>query len=291
MNFDSRITWEKLSLEIDLLTAEEPNSLVPLLIGLNALIWPNDPQEWSYRTLNFMTYELMAQAESYSESDRVHILNDYFFDQKGFQILPLNSSGDESTLLMGPVLSKRTGLSTPIALLYLHLATHLDLPLYPVRLRNMTILKWIRGGKSSYLDVANAGRVLKSSHIIRILNEKNKSNRNEFETNCTDILPSKLIFSQYLNQLIEMYQKQEKSKELLLVFDVLLRLEPSHLGTLADRALLRQRLGYAKEALLDIKRYFSFVDQNQAPNEIQIAYRQLQSFGELESISRTDILH
>ena len=105
-----------------------------------------------------MTYELMSLAENYTESDRVHILNDYFFDQKGFQILANLEDLDEGSLLMKPVLSKRLGAPIPITLLYLHLATNLDLPIYPIQLNNMSVLKWVRGGKSNYLDLKNAGR-------------------------------------------------------------------------------------------------------------------------------------
>ena len=290
MNFNSRITWDKLALEIDLLVAEEPNSLVPLLIGLNAMLWPNEPQEWSYRTLNFMTYEVMALAESYTEQDRLHILNDYFFDQKGFQILPNYDGIAESALLIKPVLSKRMGCGLPVALIYLHLATHLDLPIYPVRLNSMSVLKWVRSGKSNYLDLANAGRILDSTQIIRRLNEKTTPHE-DLDASSLDILPSKHVFTYYINELIQVYRKLERPTELLLLFDVLLKLDPAHLSTLKDRALLRQRLGYAKEAMLDIKRYFSYVDQQQAPTELQLAFRQLEALGDLSSLHHHEVLH
>ncbi len=291
MNFDSRITWEKLALEIDLLVAEEPNSLVPLLIGLNTLIWPNEPQEWSFRAINFMTYELISLTESYTESDRVHILNDYFFDQKGFQILARREDLDENSLLMKPVLSKRLGAPIPITLLYLHLATHLDLPIYPIQLNDMSVLKWVRGGKSNYLDLKSAGRVLTQPEIIRLLNKKGNSIEDGEIPTCIDILPSKKVFTKYVEQLVNVFKRLERPTEMLLLFDILLQLDPQHLATLADRALLRQRLGYAQEAMRDLKRYFAFIDKEQAPNELQIAFRQLESIGNLNNISRTEVLH
>jgi regulator of sirC expression with transglutaminase-like and TPR domain len=291
MNFDSRITWEKLALEIDLLAAEEPNSLVPLLIGLNAMLWPNEPQEWSFRTLNFMTYELMSLAESYPESDRVHILNDYFFDQKGFQIVSGADEPNEMHLLMKPVLTKRLGAPIPVTLLYLHLATNLDLPIYPIKLNNMSVLKWIRSGKSHYLDLCCAGRIMEQSQLIRLLNKDVRNSTDCDETSSLDILPSKLVFSQYVRQLLKLFEKGENPTQMLLLYDVLLQLEPVQLTTLADRALLRQRLGYAQEAILDLKRYFSYVDREQAPADLQMAFRQLEALGDLNQVGRNEVFH
>jgi regulator of sirC expression with transglutaminase-like and TPR domain len=52
-------------------------------------------------------------------------------------------------------------------------------------------------------------------------------------------------------------------------------MEPNNLRYLADRAVVRKKLGHQKEALSDIKRYFSFTDQNSAPENIQLLYKEL----------------
>lgn len=286
MNFDNRITWERLSSEIEMLAAEQPNSLVPLLMSLNSILQPEESQEWSDRTLKFMTYELVNLADNYAELDRLHILNDYFFDQKGFQIVSANHTPNPDHLMMKGVLTKRIGAPLPVTLLYLHLATHLDLPLYPIKLNQMTVLKWIQSEKTHYLDLCAAGRLLEQSQLIRLLNQESQRPQLEFqEGSCLDILPSKQIFLNYVKELVRLYAQSENPRQKLITYDVLLQVDPNHLEALADRALLRQRLGYAQDAILDLKRYFSYVDQNQAPHDLQIAYRQLQSLDKIDIIA------
>ena len=160
MNLESRITWQKLSLELELLSSEDPSTLVPLIVGLNSALWPEQDYERIHRSINFMTYELISKAEGYEEEDRYQILNDYFFDQKGFQfVLPQEHSSNPSDLLVEPVLQNKKGESLPLAILYQHLANHLDLPIYLVNMNSMLVLKWVRVGKSNFIHLFDHGRI------------------------------------------------------------------------------------------------------------------------------------
>ena len=161
MNLESRITWEKLAIELELLGSDDPSSLTQLLIGLNCLLWPLERPEWCSRTINFMAYDLMAKSEGLGEAERFQLLNDYFFRQKGFQILSAKVGDlNENHLLIKPVLTQRAGAPIVIALLYLHLVSHLDLPAYLIPLRHHVLLKWVRAGRSCYIDLASNGEVL-----------------------------------------------------------------------------------------------------------------------------------
>lgn len=289
MNYESRVTWEKLALELELLVTEDPSSLVPLLIGANSVLWPGEGMEWCSRNINFMSYELIAKCENYEESDRFHILTDYFFDQKGFQLIPLNKAHlKEEDYLIKPVLSQRTGSALTISLIYLHLASHLDVPAYMIRLQEHYILKWIRSGKSNYIDLANGGRLFSEEQVLKLLQAtSNKKSTDQISTSL-DILPNRKIFSNYITDLIQIYEQDSKVQQLLTSYDILLKIDPSNAKYLARRALLRQRLGYAKEALSDLKRYFSFVDKEQASPEVQMAFVELQ---QLQSLHTPDLLH
>ncbi|NJL24753.1 MAG: hypothetical protein HC902_06015 [Calothrix sp. SM1_5_4] len=68
-------------------------------------------------------------------------------------------------------------------------------------------------------------------------------------------------------------------------------MDDSNTTVLGQRALLRQRLGFAREALSDLKRYFSFVEQSHAPTELQQAWLELEAAPEPPSRAPTDVLH
>lgn len=297
MQFESRITWEKLALELELLTVEDPSSLVPLLIGINSVLWPNEPHEWAFRTINFMGYELAARCEGYEEQDRYHILNDYFFDLKGFQFHGKSSADcNENDWLIKPILTKKSGAPLTLALLYLHLATHVDLPIYLVHMHNHCILKWVRSGKSNFIDLSNGGRLMSEEQMLAFLNRSvgNSDERNGKEDSILEILPGRRVLQRYLEQLIQVYDKETQLHELHMCFNVLLKLDGANLRYLGCRALLRQRLGYVKEAMGDLKRYFSFVDRAHAPSELQTAYYELKSMAEFHApptLARTELLH
>lgn len=280
------MTWEKLSIDLEMLGSEDSVTLTHVLQGLNGLLTPQDSPEWASRALNFMTYELMAQCEGLEESDRFERLNEFFFRQKGFQFFS-NPQGDlsESQLLLRPVLESRVGTPLMIALLYLHLAAHLDLPAYLVGIKGAYIMKWVRSGHCTYVDLCQDGRILTEAQVMDLVlrgAEEGKS------VEALNILPARRLLTRYLDQLIRIYEKSEQSLKLHLIYNVLLKVEPQNSKALGQRALLRRQLGLEKDALADLKRYFSFVDRSQAPAELLAIFQELT--GRIDGV-RTEFLH
>jgi regulator of sirC expression with transglutaminase-like and TPR domain len=286
MNSLDQMTWEKLAIEIELLNAEDPSSLMPLLLGLNRWLCPTDGIENTLRTINFMTYELMAGAENLTESERFEFLNKYYFTIKGFQVLELKPGEiQERHLLFKPVVEGRAGAPITIALIYLHLASHLDLPVYLIQLRNHYLLKWVRGGRSDYVDLCSEGRLVSEEDLMQIVARHSDGGVGQEALN---ILPGRRTFLRYNEDLLRVYERQEMPERLHAVCNVLLKLEPQNNRILGRRALIRRHLGLEREALADLKRYFSFIDRAQAPSEMVLALQELASRHES---ARPTLLH
>lgn len=287
MHLESRITWEKLSLELELMAVEDPVSLIPVLIGINSLIGSPDSQEWCLRQVNFMTYELQSRATQLSESERFDLLNSYLFGEKGFQIIPATLNPQEQDLLIRNVLSLKKGSVLTLALLYLHFATELDIPVYLLQIQQHFMLKWVRSGRASYIDLGNQGVLLTETEMLNLLN---RSHASDPRIEMLESWKSKQILRSYILELLKIYEPKSCNTGLHICFNVLLKLDPANLRILGRRALLRQKLGQVKEALSDLKRFFSFVEHNKAPQELQLAYFELQALIE-ESPSETDTVH
>jgi hypothetical protein len=95
---------------------------------------------------------------------------------------------------------------------------------------------------------------------------------------------------QYLELLMSDFEESQDLPQLHIVYNLLLQIDDSNIAVLGQRALLRQRLGYAKEARSDLKRYFSFIEPSHAPVELQQAWMELEVVPE-PTRSHTDVLH
>lgn len=283
MHIKQRVAWEKLNLELELLNTEEPGSLLPILVNFNRLIQPDENFESFQRQLNFMIYDLQSKTEGLCEEDRFHILNDYFFDLKGYQTTSLGTTPcsiiDEHTWLLLSVCHNRKGADLPVTLLYIHLATQLDLPAYLIHGPSHCILKWVRsGGQSQFIDVSRRAKLLTELEVLELVN---RSQHLRDSVACMDILPARHILALYLKNLYQNSIDTLARERRHLILNILLKVDPANLCYLEERSLLRKELGLHKEALSDLKRYFSFTDRQEASPHIKLAAVELERLQQL----------
>jgi regulator of sirC expression with transglutaminase-like and TPR domain len=283
MTFETRYTWEKLILELKLLRNEDFGALVPLCIGINTLLWPRDSADACFRQTQFMGFEILKTCENFNEGERWDALRSFLFEEKGFQ-LSSNRLKDvtEKDVLMKWVLESRCGHPLPVVFLLLHLAHFLDLPMGLLQARHHYLLKWVRSGKTIYLDLYNEGRALSDQELISVLNRSSSN---------LETWSAKQLMSQYLELLMYAFDRSQALNQLHIVYNLMLQMDDSNTGILGQRALLRQKLGFTREALSDLKRYFSFVEQSHAPSELQQAWLELESVPEIPNRGVTDVLH
>jgi regulator of sirC expression with transglutaminase-like and TPR domain len=274
MTFETRFTWEKLALELKLLRNEDFGSLVPLTVGVNAVLYPKDNIESCFRQIQFFGFEILKNCEGLEESKRWEELRRFVFEEKGFQV----SAGE---VLMKNVLNERCGHPLPVVFLLLHLAHFLDLPMALIQARHHFLLKWVRSGKTVYLDLYNGCKALNDAELVKVLNNTASN---------LEVWSAKQLMIQYLELLMSDFEGSQDLPQLHIVYNLLLQIDDSNIAVLGQRALLRQRLGYAKEARSDLKRYFSFIEPSHAPAELQQAWVELEVVPE-PSRSHTDVLH
>ena len=263
----------KLSIEPDLLSVESPSSLIPLIVDINSLL--DDQALQCLRKINFMSYEIATQCDNYVESDRLHILNDYFFSTQHFQI---HKEKCHKLWNIHHVIDQKQGAPLPIALIYLHLATYIDLPFYLIQLQEFRMIKWPLGKHSKYINLADQGRILDEKQILNILNETTPTRLDSDppETQL-EIIPTKDLLLHYVQSLIEIYKHEKKEPEQKMMLDVVLKISPSNLNSLKERALLLKKIGHYEEALNDIKKYFSFTSLDDSPQDVKMAFQELKS--------------
>ncbi len=281
MTFETRFTSEKLALELKLLRNEDFGSLVPLAVGINSVLWPNDNIEACFRQIQFFGFEIVKNCDGLEESARWDILRKFVFEEKGFQVSSTRDVSEEE-VLMKSVLDERCGHPLPVVFLLLHLAHFLDLPMALIQARHHFLLKWVRSGKTVYLDLYNGCRALNDAELVKVLNSTASN---------LEVWSAKQLMIQYLELLMQTFESSQDLPQLHVIYNLLLQLDDSNTSILGQRALLRQRLGFSKEALSDLKRYFSFIEKNQAPGELQQAWMELEAAPEPPNRAPTDVLH
>ncbi len=283
MTFETRYTWEKLVLELKLLRNEDFGSLTALAIGINSVLWPKDSVENTLRQVQFLGFNILKSCEGKCEADRWESLRTFIFDEKGFQISSARRQHvAEHEVLMKDVLEERCGHPLPVVFLLLHLAHFLDLPVALIQARHHFLLKWVRSGKTIYLDLFNEGRALNDQELIKVLNHSSSN---------LEVWSAKQLMIQYLELLMHTFEGSQNLPQLHVIYNLMLQMDDSNTSVLGQRALLRHKLGFTREALSDLKRYFSFVEKSHAPVEIQQAWLELEAAPEPPSRMPTDVLH
>jgi regulator of sirC expression with transglutaminase-like and TPR domain len=283
MTFETRFTFEKLLLELKLLRNEDFSALVPLAIGVHAVLWPKENVETCFRQIQFMGFEVIKECDGLGEADRFEVLRKFIFQDKAFQV-STGASQDvgESQVLLKCVLDDRRGHPLLVVFIFLYMAHFLDIPIALIQARHHFLLKWVRSGKTLYLDLYNECRPLGDRELIQFLNRSSSN---------LEVWSAKQLMTQYLELLMSAFESAQNLPQLHVVYNLLLQLDDGNTSILGQRALLRQKLGYTREALSDLKRYFSFVERSHAPNELQQAWLELDAAPEPPPRGPTEVLH
>lgn len=279
MHRHQHITWTKLSLDLQRLSPVEPASLASILIGISAILDPQGSPESLSRALNFMVYELSAMSTDLGAESKFHLLNDYFFNRRAFRNRSLTDAVCPlmfQDLVFLPVLTQKMGHPMVLAVIYNHLATQLDLPIFIVNSAFSHLLKWVREGQNCYVDLTDHGRLVPERKLAYLVNQ-HCSGKNGVEADSLEILPGRQVAIQYLNLLMQLFETGFYQEKQLLIYNMFLEIEPANLSILSRRALLYRKMRLNHEALADLRRYFSFIERSQASPELQIAFLELQN--------------
>ena len=281
MIFTTKITWEKLHLELGLLKQEEPGTLLPILLGVNSLLQPQEALENVAQQIQYMGFEIRSRCEDKSEEERLKALNDFFFNKSQFQVL--HEANHEDHLLIAPVFENRRGHSMALSHLYLHLAKFLDLPMCLLQSVPEYLIRWNRGQKNLFVNLAQEGAVVPCDRLSEWALPKTDK--------CYEMLSQKMAFENYIENLLGAYSKNQDLHATHTLLNIALVLDPHRTSWLERRGLLLKELGYVHEAFLDFKRYVSFIDPAKVPNNVAIALQQLEELLKDTEQNNSPFLH
>ncbi len=231
--------------------------------------------ERALKRAQFLAYELQSvTVPEDTESERLDILNRFFFEEKGFRCLPQSESDSAAAYLFHQVIARRAGAPLVLSLLYAFLADSVGVKLDFVDLNPTCFLRWNDGGRSRFIDLTRNGRTLTNDELLETLHSRFKITSlpasTVFET---------LAFENYITDYVMALKKTvdpvRDPENLLFLQNTLITYQPSELPLVGERALLHRRLGNFKLALADLKRYFAFQDRSRAPMDLVHLYDEM----------------
>ena len=259
-----RYTWEKLTEELRALRDDDGGSLAHLCLAIHSVLEPNENFEACFRQIQFLGFELREVAGDVDPDQRWSALRAFVFDTKKFAVAGTRGQVHECDVLMKEVLTHRAGHPLLLAFVILHLARVVDLPLEMLHAKHHYLLKWVRPGKTVYLDIFNHCAALNDQQLITMINRTSS----RLETH-----GARKLVTMYLDVLARAFEFSDRLGQLHGTYDLMLLLDEMDVAALGRRALLRRRLGMDREARSDLKRYFSFIELSAAPFELRDAWR------------------
>lgn len=187
---------------------------------------------------------------------KVGILNCFFFRELGFAC-NLNDYYDPDNSHLNVVLKRRRGIPISLAILYLEMASQLDLPVRGVSFPGHFLLRVSTPEGDVMLDPTN-GHSLSESEMVEML-EPYVAKAGESVGRALRMLlqpaTRREIVARMLHNLKSTYLQTERWQRLLGIQQRLVILLPESLEEVRDRGFAYARLDYLRPALEDLERY------------------------------------
>ncbi|WP_114814528.1 SirB1 family protein [Paraburkholderia kururiensis] len=187
---------------------------------------------------------------------KVGILNRFFFRELGFAC-NLNDYYDPDNSHLNVVLKRRRGIPISLAILYLEMASQLDLPVRGVSFPGHFLLRVSTPEGDVMLDPTN-GHSLSESEMVEML-EPYVAKAGESVGRALRMLlqpaTQREIVARMLHNLKSTYLQTERWQRLLGIQQRLVILLPESLEEVRDRGFAYARLDYLRPALEDLERY------------------------------------
>lgn len=225
-------------------------------LALARLEHPDLDEELYVNRLRDIAEPLRAKLRAGLDSKAiVDTVSRYLFEELGF----CGNAGDyydTRNSFLNEVIDRRTGIPITLAIVYLEVARHLELPYFGVGLPGHFLVKYDDGRKRLYVDPFSGGRTLRRNEcqkwLREILGRRVVLREHDFAS-----VDKAYIIRRMLNNLRDIYLNSRRYRKGLEILEMILVLNPGSSDEIKQRAWLRYELGLYKQARADLETYLS----------------------------------
>ncbi len=237
--------------------AERPIDLSAFELIARLDVHFDDQHNWPSceRHLKFLTYEFLALIDSLhdtSESSKLQNLIEYLFATKGFRF-------DPNQHHLFAFVNERAGSGRLLQLLFWHLAKSIGLATWPQEAAPSSVVRCCADGKNVFVELNRHGQLLDDSTIL-VFSQKN------LVTYPDEPMTWAIRHIEDISLHIDFESHKTACVQAM---SELLKEDPKNMTLLGQRALLLQDLGCTQEAQRDLRKYSTFVSEENRPAELQ----------------------
>ena len=193
-----------------------------------------------------MAQDLFSRLQG-SPKNKINVINQYFFQELGFQIDPADLlSTPLSGLLMNQVIDKKRGTCLSLSILYLALGQHLNLPFYGVHVPGHFFVRYDDGKERINIETTRQGETLPDDYYLQtyFYGQKNQS---QYLKNLDD----REVVAVYLSNLGNQYKLKGLYDRAIDILGYALDLAPDSPAIVTNLGNAYERKGEVGQAILE----------------------------------------
>jgi len=235
-------------------------------LQLATIEYPGVAMEPFLGLLDSHANELAERVEGCSGEEFVACMNDYFFEELGFQG-NRDAYYDPANSCLNEVLLQRRGIPISLSIVCMEVARRLDRPLYGVALPGHFILLYDDGEYCTFIDAFNRGQTLFESDCFELASQASGVAVPHDEALLQPATNHQIVV-RMLNNLRSAYIMGEQPRKLLHVLDLLIQSDPRSAEDYRQRGLVRARLQMLAAARQDLEKYLELAPDSQDRVEV-----------------------
>ena len=234
-----------------------------------------------HKRIRFLSYEMKAShPASMGSLYRVEALRDFIANK--FRLSPLPEAFCIEQASLSGLITNREASFEICSIFWVLMASALEVELTPLALHRGRYLKLVTDeGDALFIDILNEGHYLEDTEILKILEESQdcKVTMANFEKK----LELPLLFSEVCQLHRHFLDSDDESDQLLLIYKLLVQLEPNKSSYLAEKALLHIQMDEPRPAYNDLKRFFLLTNGQKNHPELLDLFMELKAEIEYEN--------
>lgn len=202
-------------------------------------------------------------------------LNDYFFKQKDFKgniqdyYNPLNS-------YLNIVLERKTGIPITLCILYMRIASFVDLKLFPVNFPTHFLVKHTLDNEDEIIvDVFNGGRIMDDYALKSLLDNYYPKENISLTRAFVEKATAAQVIIRMLNNLKGSYYESQDLETVELINEMILAIDSHYPYAIRDKGMMLLKKNHLSEALKILSSYLEINPEAEDADDILEIIRQM----------------
>jgi regulator of sirC expression with transglutaminase-like and TPR domain len=226
---------------------EDSINLAAAALVIAADEYPDLDVEHYLERLDVMAEHVRRRVDpNMAAEDKIRLLSRFLFREVGFKGNRENYYDPRNSYL-NDVIERRVGLPITLSVIYLEVGRRLGFPLFGVGLPGHFICKWYDREQEIYVDPFSGGEIVDEFGVMRLIGDTREA-RMQLRREWLAPVGPRYILTRILNNLKQIFLKEDNAAKSLRVIEKLLALDPESEENLRAAGLLSYRLGSFRHA-------------------------------------------